>query len=287
MQNEKTAVPVLELNEVTKTYGTGRAAVKAVEGVSLSIAAGEVVVIMGPSGSGKTTVLSISGALLSPTSGSVWVAGKELNRLGARELSRTRLRHIGFVFQSFNLLSSLTAIENAMVPMTLAGVPKREARERAKKLLSELGLGERLTHYPNELSGGEKQRVAVGRSVANNPQLILADEPTGNLDSKSGHFVAELLRNIAKEQGKGIVIVSHDMRIVDIADRILWLEDGKLRAETGGSFATDPVCKMRVQIADAAGFHDYKNERYYFDSLRCLEQFKAEPEKYLIGRPVE
>ena len=287
MQSKEIVIPVLELKEVTKTYGTGRAALKAVEGVSFSIAAGEVVVIMGPSGSGKTTMLSISGALLSPTSGSVWVAGKELNRLGARELSRTRLRHIGFVFQSFNLLSSLTAIENVMVPMTLAGVSRREARKRAENLLKELGLGERLAHYPNELSGGEKQRVAVGRSVANNPQLILADEPTGNLDSKSGHFVAELLRNIAKVQGKGVVIVSHDMRIVDIADRVLWLEDGRLKEETGESFATDPVCKMRVQIADAAGFHDYKNERYYFDSLKCLKQFSAEPEKYLKGAPIE
>lgn len=158
-----------------------------------------------------------------------------------------------------------------------------EARPRAESLLWELGLGDRLQHCPSELSSVEKQRVAVAHAPANNPQLILADEPTGNLDSKSGHAVAELSRKIAKEQGKGVVIVSHDMRTVDIADRVLWLEDGRLREETGGEFATDPICGMRMQIADAAEFYNYRGERYCFDSLDCLEKFKGNPEKYIRG----
>lgn len=287
MTNDSKKELVLKLEDVTKVYGSGHAAVKAVDDVSLEVAPGEVIVIMGPSGSGKTTLLSIAGALLSPTSGRIWVSGEDLTHLGRGELSKVRLQHIGFVFQSFNLLQALTAIENVMVPMSLAGVPGTAARKRAQDLLTELGLGERLQHYPSELSGGEKQRVAVARSVANSPQLILADEPTGNLDSKSGHFVAELMGRIAKEQRRAVVIVSHDMRIADIADRVLWLEDGRLKEETGGSFATDPVCGMRLQAADAAGYYDYKGKRYYFDTLTDLEKFKNDPEKYLKGKASE
>ncbi len=224
--------PVLELQEVEKVYGQGRAAVKALAGVSLKVEPGEVAVIMGPSGSGKTTLLSISGALLKPTSGRVSIMGEDITKLSERELPRIRLKHIGFVFQAFNLLSALTALENVEITLSLANSSGNNARRKAADLLTSLGLKDRLSHYPDELSGGEKQRVAIARALINDPDLILADEPTGNLDSKAGHAVAELLQQIAKRDGKAVVVVSHDMRIIDIADHVHWLEDGRLRPES-------------------------------------------------------
>lgn len=268
----------LELREVEKTYGSGRATVRAVDGVSLTVNPGEVAVIMGPSGSGKTTVLSLSGALLRPTSGRVSIMGTDITRLSERDLPEIRLRSIGFVFQAFNLLSALTALENVEVALNLAGVGGKEAKRRATELLTELGLGERLHHYPDELSGGEKQRVALARALANEPDLILADEPTGNLDSKSGHMVAELLKKVATERGKSVLIVSHDMRIIDIADQVYWLEDGRLRQET--QLVTDPVCGMKIQEADAFGTANYEGRRYFFCSRTCLEKFEADPGRY-------
>ncbi|MBI3160096.1 MAG: ABC transporter ATP-binding protein [Chloroflexi bacterium] len=220
---------LLELNLVTKVYGAGRTEVRAVDGVDLRVDPGEIVLIMGPSGSGKTTLLSMAGLLLSPTDGDVVLGGRRINGHSGSELAALRLRQIGFVFQAYNLLGALTARENVEVVMNMAGRKGTAARRRAEELLGTLGLAHRLDHKPADLSGGEKQRVAIARALANDAPLILADEPTGNLDSKTGREVMDLLcGKLRCEQGRGIVIVSHDHRLVEIADRVMWLEDGKL-----------------------------------------------------------
>jgi putative ABC transport system ATP-binding protein len=270
---------VLRIQGVSKVYGSGSAAVKAVDDINFLVSEGQVVAIMGPSGSGKTTLLSIAGALLRPTSGSVLMADRELTKLSEPDLAYVRLEKIGFIFQSFNLLSALTALENVQVVMDFAGVSRRKAQDRARELLTDLGLEKRLKHYPNELSGGEKQRVAIARALANDPDLILADEPTANLDSKTGHFVVELLRKIANERRKSVVIVSHDVRIIDIADRVLQLEDGRLR-EGAVDSTTDPVCGMRLPQSKAAMRADYQGETYYFCSRRCHDEFMERPKKF-------
>lgn len=219
---------VVEARHLTKTYGHGATQVMAVNNVNLTVTRGRIELIMGPSGSGKTTLLSMLGCLLRPTSGHITINTREVTALPERALPQVRLRNIGFIFQSFNLLSSLTALENVIFPLTLAGVRRRPAVARSKEMLTRLGMGERLNFMPAKLSGGEQQRVAIARALVNEPTLILADEPTGNLDSKSGHAVMEILYRIAKEQDRSVIIVSHDPRIKDIADRILWLEDGEL-----------------------------------------------------------
>jgi len=220
---------ILELTTVSKVYGMGRTAVKAVDQVGLQVKPGEIVLIMGPSGSGKTTLLSIAGLLLKPTRGEVRVSGRKINGMSPRQLSELRLRSLGFVFQAYNLLGALTASENVEVVMNMAGKRGKVARQRAERLLTMLGLGGRLNHLPADLSGGEKQRVAIARALANDPPLILADEPTGNLDSKTGQEVMELLCcGLGRDQGRAIVIVTHDHRLRQIADRVMWLEDGRL-----------------------------------------------------------
>jgi putative ABC transport system ATP-binding protein len=224
---------VLELRNVTKVYGSGHTAVRAVDQVNLTVKAGEIVLIMGPSGSGKTTLLSIAGLLLHPTQGELLVAGNRINGMSQRRLASLRLRKLGFVFQAYNLLEALTARENVELVMNLAGKRGKAARQRATQLVQMLGLDQRLDHLPADLSGGEQQRVAIARALANDPPLILADEPTGNLDSKTGLQVMELLCcGLSRDQGRAIVIVTHDQRLRDIADRVLWLEDGRLN-ETG------------------------------------------------------
>jgi putative ABC transport system ATP-binding protein len=192
------------------------------------VAPGEVVLVMGPSGSGKTTLLSMCGALLRPTAGHIWVAGTDVTALTEKQLPALRLAKIGFVFQAFNLLANLTVVENVRIVREAAGEPRARADARARELLEQLSLGARLGYLPEKLSGGERQRVAIARSLANDPQLVLADEPTGNLDSKTGHQVMDLLEHLAKERGKSVVCVTHDHRVQDIADRVLWLEDGHL-----------------------------------------------------------
>lgn len=220
---------VLELNNVTKTYGSGHTAVEAAKHIDLQVKPGEIVLIMGPSGSGKTTILSIAGLLLQPSEGEITLAGRKINGLNQRDIATLRLKKLGFVFQAYNLLSALSARENVEVVMNLAGVGGKAARQRAEELLTMLGLVHRFDHLPAELSGGEKQRVAIARALANDAPLILADEPTGNLDSETGREVMELLCcGLDRDQGRAIVIVTHDHRIKEIADRILWLEDGVL-----------------------------------------------------------
>ncbi len=219
---------ILELKSVSKSYGSGRTQIEAVRDVNLEVRRGEIVLIMGPSGSGKTTMLSMAGGLLAPTSGEIIMGGQPLGDLDSRGISELRLRHVGFVFQAFNLLAGLSALENVALVMNLAGRRDSSVERDSKKLLARLGLERRLGHVPADLSGGEKQRVALARALANDPPLILADEPTGNLDSKSGREVMDMLAGLAREENKAVVIVTHDPRIVDIADRVFWLEDGQL-----------------------------------------------------------
>jgi putative ABC transport system ATP-binding protein len=229
----------LQISHVSKRYGSGSTEVNAVHDVSLTVSPGEIVLIMGPSGSGKTTLLSMLGALLKPTEGTIELNGTIISDLAENRLPAIRLKQFGFVFQDFNLLSALTALENVAIVAELAGTRSGEARRKAIALLTELGLGERLNFLPEKLSGGEKQRVAIARALVNGPALILADEPTANLDSKIGQEIMRLLRRIAKEHpaggggggGRSVIIVSHDQRIREIADRVLWLEDGEFRKE--------------------------------------------------------
>ena len=213
---------------VSKAYGEGDIEVRAVDNVSLALRQGEVTLIMGPSGSGKTTLLFLLGGLLRPTAGHIWIDGNDLADLREREMPRVRLRNFGFVFQDFNLLANLTARENVQIPMDLAGVPRGESRGRAARILSALGLRERLDFLPEKLSGGEKQRVSIARALANRPRVLLADEPTANLDSRMGKAVAGVFHRLARSARAAVLMVSHDSRIVDAADRVLLMEDGRL-----------------------------------------------------------
>ena len=260
----------LEVRNVTKRYGDGETAVSAVRDVTLAVEPGEIVLIMGPSGSGKTTLLSMMGALLRPTTGSIQLDGTSLSELSEARLPAIRLRQFGFIFQDFNLLSALTIRENVALVAELAGTKTKLARDKATAILTELGLGARLDFLPEKLSGGEKQRVAIARALINDPALILADEPTANLDSKIGKEIMRLLRRIAKEQGRSVVIVSHDQRIRDIADRVLWLEDGRFKDVV--TMATDPVCGMTVE-RDHATNVERDGETFSFCSLGCREEF--------------
>ncbi|HEY4694563.1 MAG TPA: ABC transporter ATP-binding protein [Candidatus Nanoarchaeia archaeon] len=225
----------LVANNITKVFGKGHTSVKAVNNVSLNILPGEVVLIMGPSGSGKTTLITILGGLLSPNEGSVVINHEDITKLKEDKLPSFRLENIGFIFQSFNILSALNATENVAVPLIARGISQKKATEAAQDFLKRLGLGERLNNRPSDLSGGEKQRVAIARALVTNPSIILADEPTANLDSKNGHEVMLKLCGVACEENKSVVIVSHDQRIKDIAHRVLWIEDGKLTKEEEGN----------------------------------------------------
>ena len=260
----------LDVRDVTKRFGEGDTAVTAVRDVSLAVEPGEVVLIMGPSGSGKTTLLSMMGALLRPSRGTIHLDGTELTALSEGRLPDIRLRRFGFIFQDFNLLSALSALENVALVGELAGLKPSVAREKATALLTGLGLSERLDFLPEKLSGGEKQRVAIARALINDPTLILADEPTANLDSRIGHEIMHLLRGIAREQGRSVVIVSHDQRIRDIADRVLWLEDGQFKDMV--SMATDPVCGMAVERERSVSA-ERDGETYCFCSNGCRAEF--------------
>ena len=269
----------LNVTHVTKRYGAGVTQVAAVRDVSLSVAPGEIVLIMGPSGSGKTTLLSMLGALLKPTEGAIQLNGTVISALAENRLPDIRLRQFGFVFQDFNLLSALTALENVAIVAELTGLRNGVARKKATAILTDLGLSGRLNFLPEKLSGGEKQRVAIARALVNDPALILADEPTANLDSKIGHEIMRLLRQIAKEQGRSVVIVSHDQRIKDIADRVLWLEDGQFKEMV--SMATDPICGMTVEREKAVATLEFEGTTYYFCARGCRDEFAQAPENYL------
>jgi putative ABC transport system ATP-binding protein len=222
----------LRLEHVHRRFGEGDfGTVHAVEDVSLVVRPGELVAVMGPSGSGKTTLLSIAGGLLAPSAGMVEVDGTQLDAISQTELTAFRLTRIGFVFQSFHLIDALSAAENVELPMNLAGLRRPASSELAARLLEKLGLTPRAAFLPAALSGGEKQRVAIARALANDPPVVLADEPTGSLDSHAGQEVIELLHAAAHAQGKAVLVVSHDPRICPFADRVVRIEDGRVTPE--------------------------------------------------------
>lgn len=220
---------VIRLDRVSKTYGWGESAVLAVDDVSLDLEPGKFFILMGPSGSGKTTLLMLMGCLLRPTSGAVYVFDEEVSRLDESVLPRVRRERVGFIFQGFNLFPALTALENVEATLNLKGMRAETARREARALLGRVGLEKRLHHLPEDLSGGEKQRVAVARALAGNPPIILADEPTGMLDSKTGRLIVEVLSGLAHAEGRLVFMVSHDTRILGLADRILAIDDGRLK----------------------------------------------------------
>lgn len=221
-------MPIVRTESLTKVYGTTARKVQALHQVSLNIEAGEFVAIMGPSGSGKSTLLYLLGGLEKPTSGNVWMDQADLSTMNDDRLSQLRRQKIGFVFQFFNLIPVLTAQENVAMPLILDGLSRPEANQRADEALAKVGLSERKSHRPAELSGGEQQRVAVARALVTKPALILGDEPTGNLDSRSSDDVVGLLRNIVDEWGQTLVVVTHDPRVAAHADRIIFLKDGQI-----------------------------------------------------------
>ena len=224
-------MPLLELRDVTKDYQLGKTIVHALRGIDLTVENGEIVAIMGPSGSGKSTLMHILGCLDVPNAGEAAIEGAQIKSLNERQLVALRGRKIGFVFQTFNLMQTLSAQQNVELPMIFQGMKKRERARRAVELLTEVGLADRVHHRPNELSGGERQRVAIARALANDPEILLADEPTGNLDSESGGTILELLKRLSTEYGKTVIIVTHDPDAAAIATRIIRLHDGRVAEE--------------------------------------------------------
>jgi putative ABC transport system ATP-binding protein len=222
---------LLDLKDVVKDYPLGQTVVHALRGLDVTIDKGEIVAIMGPSGSGKSTLMHVLGALDTPTDGTASLEGHNLEELSENELVTLRGKKVGFVFQTFNLIQSLTAQQNVELPMIFLGVKKSARAERARLLLEKVGLGERLEHRPNELSGGERQRVAIARALANDPEIILADEPTGNLDSETGATILDLLKRLSVEEGKTMILITHDPDAAAIAGRIIRLRDGRVVEE--------------------------------------------------------
>jgi len=220
--------PVIRVSQVTKNLSLGSVQINVLRGVSMEVFRGEMVGIVGPSGSGKTTLLGIIGGLDLPSGGTVEIDGVDVSRMNEDRLTEIRNEKIGFVFQFFNLIPTLTALENVMLPIQFARRPQFPAEKRAKELLAMFGLKDRLNHRPSELSGGQQQRVALARALANNPPMILADEPTGNLDTESGKLVLETLTRIREEQGTTVILVTHDSTLANQMDRVMWLVDGKI-----------------------------------------------------------
>jgi len=218
--------PVVQLKQVTKVYRKGAQEVRALDGIDLRVESPGMLAVVGPSGSGKSSLLHMIGAMDRPTGGEVVVADRHLTALGDAELTGFRRKTVGFVFQTFNLIPNLTALENVMLPMEFNGVDKRERGRRAQELLGQVGLRDRATHRPGELSGGEQQRVAIARALANDPPLVLADEPTGNLDSKTGQVIYELLEEIARE--RTVIVVTHAEPLAQRAKRVIHIQDGRL-----------------------------------------------------------
>lgn len=219
---------LIRLENVWKTYKMGEVQVNALQGLNLEIKEGEFVAIMGPSGSGKSTAVNLVGCLDVPTKGRVFLENHDISKLHESELAQIRGRKIGFIFQQFNLVPTLTAIENIMLPMIFQGVPESIRRKKARELLELVELGDRMEHKPSELSGGEQQRVAIARSLANDPEVILADEPTGNLDSKTGANVLDFLDKLHNKERKTIIMVTHDQNLARVAERTEFLKDGKI-----------------------------------------------------------
>ena len=217
--------------EVKMVFQSGRQSIHVVKELDWEIPRGDIQLLMGPSGSGKTTLLSILAGLLTPTAGNVYLLGEEITSMSRAGLAQFRLKNIGFIFQNFNLFPALTASENVEILLNVKGIRGQAARQQAQGLLEQVGLGNKANQKPSDLSGGQKQRVAIARALAGQPRLIMADEPTAALDSRSGHTVIELLRTLAKEEGCTVLMVTHDPRILDVADRVAYMEDGVLKQE--------------------------------------------------------
>jgi putative ABC transport system ATP-binding protein len=243
---EATNGAVVVGREVTRRYGEGDTAVDALRGVSVEVPAGQLTAVMGPSGSGKSTLMHILAGLDKPTSGSVQVGGTEITDLGDTELTKLRREHIGFVFQFFNLLPMLSAEENITLPLSIAGAKADQAWYA--ELIRAVGLGDRLSHRPSELSGGQQQRVAIARALVSRPTVVFADEPTGNLDSKTGAEILELLRHSVRDLGQTVVMVTHEARAAAIADRVLFLADGVIVRESRGASAHE-ITEAMEEIA--------------------------------------
>ena len=219
---------IVRVSGVTKTFTLGKVLVEALKGIDLEIAAGNYISIMGPSGSGKSTLFNMIGGLDKPSAGKVFIDEVDIAQLDAYELAWLRCRKIGYIFQTFNLIPVMTALENVTLPMTFAGVHVDEARDKGAELLAMVGLGERLGHRPFELSGGQQQRVAIARALANDPAIILADEPTGNLDSSTGTEIIELLRELNRERHVTVISATHDHKMLAASHRVVWIADGKV-----------------------------------------------------------
>ncbi|MDD3726331.1 MAG: ABC transporter ATP-binding protein [Candidatus Ratteibacteria bacterium] len=211
---------------VKKSFMLGKVPLHVLKGIDLEILKGEYISIMGPSGSGKTTLFNMIGGLDKPSEGKVYIDEVDIAQLDAYELAWLRCRKIGYIFQTFNLIPVMSALENVMLPMIFGGLSTDDAREKAKALLETVGLGHRIDHKPFELSGGQQQRVAIARALANDPAIILADEPTGNLDLKTGREIIDLLREMNKEKDVSIITATHDLKMLDVSDRVIWLRDG-------------------------------------------------------------
>jgi putative ABC transport system ATP-binding protein len=242
-------MPIVEVRELTKIYGSGDTAVTALDRVSLTVEQGEFVAVMGPSGCGKSTLLNLVGGLDRPTSGEVRIDGTDIATMSDQAITELRRRRLGFVFQFFNLIPVLTTSENAALPLTLDGVKPAEARDRAQDWLRKVGLGDKLVSRPDQLSGGQQQRVAVARALVTDPALVLADEPTGNLDSKSADDIANLLKQAAEEWGRAIVMVTHDLSIASHARRIVFMRDGAVVDDV--ALDSDPAVQAREAMERA------------------------------------
>ena len=240
---------VIRVDNVSKAYNMGKVQVKALDGVSLSIQQGEFISIMGPSGSGKTTLLDVLSALLRPSSGEVFIKGKPISKMDDNQLAVVRGQTIGFIFQTFNLIGRMTALQNVMLPLWFLGKPVDERKEIAEKILAEVGLGDRMDHTPGEMSGGEQQRVAIARALANDPEVVLADEPTGNLDSRSSLEVMEILQHLNRG-GKTVVLVTHEEDIARHARRIVRVADGRIASDEVVSRPRDARAEREAEGRD-------------------------------------
>jgi putative ABC transport system ATP-binding protein len=225
-RDEGTPRPIVSVRNVEKVFQTGRGSVKALRGVNLDIFPGEYISVMGPSGSGKSTLFNMIGALDGPTSGSVTIGDVKLSDLNSRQRAFFRGRHLGYIFQAYNLVTTMSAIKNVMLPLVLGGMDKKSAATRAAEVLSEVGLGERMTHLPEELSGGQQQRVAIARAIVNNPTILLADEPTANLDLHTGLAIIQMIKELSARHGVTVITATHDHEMLKVSDRVVWIEDG-------------------------------------------------------------